>query len=257
MGVFSRFFRVKSPKTEQRFNIKNPADLALFRGVDGSPLVVNAETAMGVSAFWAGVNLISSSLATVPCVVMQSNEKGKGPAVDHDQYDLLKNSPGKYYTSVSYRRALFASALVYGNAYSEIIRNEQTGRPIAYELQDSSLIDLKILKDSQGDEAIWYLNNKTKKMIPYVDMIHISGLGFSGVMGLELMDKIKTTLSVALSNANFANTYYKNNAFLGGALSFPAAITEEQYQRIDDQIKNKYSGEKNRGKTLILDGGAQ
>lgn len=250
MGIFSRFF-----KKEERFNLKNPSDWKVFHGTDGG-VIVDSNTATTVSAFWGGVNLIASTIGALPCVVIENTKNGQRIAREHDQFNLLKNTPGKFYTSIVYRRALIASAIIHGNGYAKIIRDRNTGRPLEYILQDSNAISVFFTETPEG-ERMWYKNSTTKEVISDENMIHIQGLGVSGITGDSLINKAKSVLSTALSNMSFADAYYKNGAFVGASLSFPTTMTAEQFDRTKAQILNEYTGTENRNKTIVLDGGAK
>ena len=86
-------------------------------------IVMNETNSMAISAVYACVSKISSSIATMPMQVMRKNVNGIEPAPQSNVQALL-NQPTEYTTSYEFFESLIAQACMYGCSYAEIIREQ-------------------------------------------------------------------------------------------------------------------------------------
>src|SRR3990172_9536440 len=70
---------------------------------DSIATTVNYSTAMGVSAFTAGIRLIAEDLASLPLITYERLEKGKRRAPEHPQYEMLHDEPNPHITAIIFR----------------------------------------------------------------------------------------------------------------------------------------------------------
>ena len=92
-------------------------------GVKSYKIGVKEETALAVSAVFAAVDRISSSLASIPLNIYEQRGDTRIKAVDYDQYYLLHTAPNIKYNSFQFRKTLFSHALLWGNGYVRIHRD--------------------------------------------------------------------------------------------------------------------------------------
>src|SRR5712671_1574301 len=80
---------------------------------------VDQNTAMGVSAFTAGIRLIAEDLASLPLVIYERLEKGKRRAIEHPAYAMLHDTPNPEMTSMVFRETGIGHMYSWGNWYAE------------------------------------------------------------------------------------------------------------------------------------------
>lgn len=79
---------------------------------------------MQMTAVYACVRILSEAIAGLPIHLYHYTEKGsKEKAVKHPLYFLLHDEPNPEMTSFVFRETMMTHLLLYGNAYSQIIRN--------------------------------------------------------------------------------------------------------------------------------------
>lgn len=66
-------------------------------GGSASGEIVNADTAMGVSAIWASIKVLSETVASLPFKLFKRDGDNKKLATDHPNFDLFKR-PNSYMT---------------------------------------------------------------------------------------------------------------------------------------------------------------
>ena len=79
---------------------------------------------MQMTAVYSCVRILSEAVAGLPLHLYQYTDKGsKEKAVDNPLYFLLHDEPNTEMTSFVFRETLMTHLLLWGNAYSQIIRN--------------------------------------------------------------------------------------------------------------------------------------
>ena len=85
---------------------------------------VSETTAVNFSAVYNAVWIISNTLASLPLILYKrTNEFNKERNPKHELYALLHNQPNPEMTSYVWREISQAHLLLWGNAYSQIIRD--------------------------------------------------------------------------------------------------------------------------------------
>ena len=79
---------------------------------------------MQMTAVYSCVRILSEAVAGLPLHLYQYTDKSsKEKAVDNPLYFLLHDEPNTEMTSFVFRETLMTHLLLWGNAYSQIIRN--------------------------------------------------------------------------------------------------------------------------------------
>jgi len=86
-------------------------------------------------------------------------------------------------------------------------------------------------------------------------MLHIKGLSTDGIMGKSPIQTSAESLGVSLSKEQFAGSFFKNSASIGGIITHPGTLKPETAKRLRASWNQTYSGSINAGKTAILEEG--
>lgn len=120
MGFFSNLFLGRDAPS----NSTAGSGYGFFMGSTASGKRVNARSAMQMTAVYSCVRILSEAVAGLPLQFYRYNDNGgKEKAVDHPLYFLLHDEPNPEMTSFVFRETLMTHLLLWGNAYSQIIRN--------------------------------------------------------------------------------------------------------------------------------------
>ena len=128
MNPITRLFGFRSRDKPQ--NKVGSAFSFLFGGTtSGKP--VNERTAMQTTAVYACVRILAEAVASLPLHIYRYNDDdGKERVTNHPLYYLLHDEPNPEMTSFVFRETLMSHLLLWGNAYSQIVRDGR-GRVMA------------------------------------------------------------------------------------------------------------------------------
>ena len=148
-----------------------------FFGSTTSGKVVNERTAMQTSAVYACVRILAETVASLPLHTYKRIDKGKEKALEHDLYYLLHDAPNPEMTSFIFRETMMSHLLLWGNSYSQILRDGRNNVKGLYPLMPD-----KVTVDRDKTGEIYYIYNKDGEQYPLRNdqVLHIPGLGFDG-----------------------------------------------------------------------------
>ena len=184
---------------------------------------MNERTAMQTTAVYACVRILAETIASLPLHTYRYTESGKQKARDHPLYNLLANAPNPEMTSFVFRETLMGHLLLWGNSYSQIIRDGR-GKVIAlYPL----LPDKMTVNRSEKGE-IYYLYNKEGQeyILTKDEVLHIPGLGFDGLVGYSPIAMAKNAIGMAIATEEYGAKFFANGANPGGVLEHPGAVND-------------------------------
>ncbi len=223
---------------------------SFFFGNTTSGKTVNERTAMQTTAVYACVRILAETIASLPLHTYRYTENGKEKARDHPLYNLLANAPNPEMTSFVFRETLMGHLLLWGNSYSQIIRDGR-GKVIAlYPL----LPDKMTVNRSEKGE-IYYLYNKEGQeyILTKDEVLHIPGLGFDGLIGYSPIAMAKNAIGMAIATEEYGAKFFANGANPGGVLEHPGVVKNPQ--RIRDSWNAVYQGTSNAHRIAVLEEG--
>ena len=183
MGFLKKLFR---PKIDNRFA---GSGYRFFFGQTDAGKVVNERTAMQMTAVYACVRILAESIASLPLHVYKRGKDGnRVRAEDSNLFFLLHDEPNPEMSSYIWRETMMTHLLLWGNAYSQILRNGKGEIIGLYPLMPGKM---SVERDETGQLYYRYtrydnepptLDGNTVILLPE-DVLHIPGLGFDGLVG--------------------------------------------------------------------------
>lgn len=211
---------------------------------------VNPRSAMQTTTVYACVRVIAETIASLPLHVYAHKDCGREKAYNHSLYRILHDEPNGEMTSFTWRETLMAHLLLWGNGYSQIIRDGR-GRIVALYplLPEHMLVD----RDSRG--RLVYAYNKDGADVPLrpEDVLHIPGLGFDGVMGYSPIALERNAIGLGIAAEEYGSRFFANGATPSGVLTHPGAVKDTT--RLRESWNAAYGGSSNSGKVAILEEG--
>ena len=120
MGFLSGIFRSRDKPSDRTAG----SSYSFFLGGTASGKYVTERSAMQMTAVYCCVRILSEAVASLPLQFYRyTDDGGKEKAVEHPLYFLLHDEPNPEMTSFIFRETLMTHLLLWGNAYSQIIRN--------------------------------------------------------------------------------------------------------------------------------------
>lgn len=170
-------------------------------GDDAEP-AITSQTALNYETLHSIVKLISEDLAKLPLNLFeQITEDERRVAVGHPVYALLKISPNPLMTAYTWRQVVMSHVLLWGNHYSQIVRDTNGQVRGLWPLDPS-----RMTAGMNGAERIYLYEQKNGETIALTqsEVFHVYGLGFDGIVGYN---PITLALRQALTLAHRADAY--------------------------------------------------
>ena len=210
---------------------------------------VSPDLAMKLSAVYACVYVLSSSLAQLPLHVKCKSGDKVETVKDHPAYYLLHDSPNAWQTSYKLREYAQSSVLLYGNAYIHIVR-DKNGEVVSLESLEPWKVQL--LKNGSRYVYAYYGDDKTMSLSPD-DVLHIKSLGPSIKTGKSVIQTHAETIGLGLDARKFASGFFGGNARPAGILSVKTPLNSnawENFKKMWQTAQEKLRSEEN--KTILL-----
>ncbi len=217
--------------------LRDPSDW-LFGALGGRESVagrrVNEKTALTVDGVYTCISIISDTLGSVPLDLKRRTQDGSEVARGDPRHQLVHSEPNVEMTSISWRAAVEAHILSWGNGFTWI-RRDEGGRPIALwpllpdrtraERIDGQLIYITRLETRDGSFQEFRM--------PADDVLHIPGLGFDGLGGYSPIRLMREALGAAMEAQDFSSRFFVNGAQVSGIITFPGAVKDPKKTRED------------------------
>ena len=240
-------------------NVRDSGTVFTF-GVADSGERVDEKSAMQIATVYACVRLLAESVAQLPLHLYRytNNGKGKEMAVDHPLYWLLHDIPNPEMTSFTWRETMMTHLLLYGNSYSQIIRDGRNGVVGLYPLLPENV---EVDRDEHGE--IYYIyhaysdetpGEKNKDILFRRDeVLHVPGLGFNGLVGFSPIAMMKNSLGAVLAVEKYGSSFFRNGAQPIGVLEHPGVLKDPEKIRV--QWRETYGGAGNAHKVAVVEEG--
>jgi HK97 family phage portal protein len=266
MGLFQRLFG----KAEKRgiplsqVTSQSAFELGLTDSPTRSGVTVSEQTALGISALWAGIRTISQDVGSLEPVLYRESSQGREVAEDHPVYALLTETPNPDMTRPVLFETLQAHALIHGGAFAEIERNG-AGTPTAlWPIHPRNVV---ILRDGSGNlvyRVTVTINNLNDQHqlgeqvdLAPEDILHVPGLSPDGTVGYRLLSIARETLGFAIATQRYGSSFYGNAARPGGILSTAGQLNDTARENLRRSWQLLHQGTENVGKVAILEEGIE
>lgn len=255
MGIFSGIFKSRDKPTNRTAG----SAYSFFLGSSTSGKRVNERTAMQMTAVYSCVRILSEAVASLPLHFYEYKADGsKAKAIDHPLYFLLHDEPNPEMSSYTFREVLMTHLLLFGNAYSQIIRNGKGEVVALYPLMpDRMTVD----RDEKG--RIYYEYRTSTDDAPTMkgqtvplaatDVLHIPGLGFDGLVGYSPIAMAKNAIGMAIACEEYGAKFFANGAAPSGVLEHPGTIKDPS--RVRESWTQTFGGSANSNKVAVLEEG--
>lgn len=257
MGILERL-GLKRQRGEPK-NKYEGNDFSLLFGRTTSGKTVNERTALQTTAVYACVRILSETIASLPLHVYRYTEGGKTKDTEHALYTLLHDEPNPDMTSFVFRETLMSHLLIWGNAYSQILR-DRSGQVIGlYPLLPDQM---SVHRSEKG--KLFYVYNRYEEdnpnfqekgsiVLSQEEVLHIPGLGFDGLIGYSPIALAKNAVGMTLACEEYGASFFSNGANPGGVLEHPGILKDPG--KVRDSWNAVYQGTRNAHKVAVLEEG--
>ena len=207
---------------------------------------------------YRAVRMVAEAAASIPWLLYE----GATELDDHPLLQLLKK-PNAHQGGADLLEALYGHLLVAGNAYAEAVTVDGVVREL-YALRPDRM---SVVPDASGWPAAfeYAANGRTVRFNqegdgPVPPILHVASFHpLDDYYGFPPLEAAQVSLDVH----NAANAWNKalldNAARPSGALVYKGEgnsnLSEEQFERLRDELQANFSGSTNAGRPLLLEGG--
>lgn len=247
MKIFGWELRRADPEAEKRSAVLDLILRERMLDISGDG-TVTPRGAMGITAVWACVNLISKSVAMLPWAAMIRNGAERAPALDHPLHSVLAVSPNNYQTPMVFRRQAMAHLLLWGNFYAEIQRDRRSGDAIGLYPVHPSEVTVE-LRDGRKTYMMKGQRFSDDEVFHLLDYTH------DGIRGVSPIAQFRATLNMSRLAVEYGENFYRNGAKLAGVLEHPNNLSPDAMARLKQGWTDAYAGASNAGRVAILEEG--
>lgn len=223
-----------------------------FGGKSPAGVYVDMDTALTLGAVNACVRIIAETLGVLPWHLMEKDPqtKKRRRLADERLDALLSLEPNPEMSSQTLREVLAHHALLRGNGYAEIVR-DQGGRVIEIWPLPPNGIPRRRLDSDELVFEFWVAGERF--WIPYTDIFHIKGLSPMGVVGYDVVSYMATTVGLGIAVEEFRSEYYANGAIFSAVLEHPKKLSQDAQDRLKKDLEDNYTGRGKRWRLKVLE----
>ncbi len=235
------------------FSSKN--NLSNIRAESASVLLgdggsITSSNAQKIATVFSCINIKANALAVIPIKTYLRADNGKKEDHNNTLYDLLRYAPNELLIASLYKKMISQDLDLRGNHYSQIVRNG-LGEIVALHPLIADKMEVNYSVDRK--RKVYKYSNQ---IIKSSKILHIFDIPDSeGLKGLSRIEYAKQSLDYAKSTSTHGNNLFKNSAMPSGSFEMPGTLGDDSYNRLKNDLTNKYSGTANAGKPLLLEGG--
>ena len=246
---------------KRRANDVRLSDLSSWNDVIGSGLstmagpVVNEDTAMRLTAVYACVDRIASSVGMLPLEIYRRSGQGRERVRDHAYYEMLHDAPNDRMTSSVFWEGYMVNKLLAGDGIGLFDRT-YGGKVLGIHLVPSRHVSVE-LRDGRLRYSVW-LDQKNYEVFDQDDVIHVPCLGWKNNRGLSPIANCRETLGLGMASDDFGSQFFSNGPHLGGVIRYPhKKVSADQAEEIRHYWRRKHQGIDNAGLPAILSEGGE
>lgn len=249
--------------TGPSFSIGDPA-LAEFFGMSGSSLAgvsVTESTAIGLTAVYRAVSIISGTIAGLPLRSFRTDSDGQRQPVP----SFLDNpsGPGGPYTQFEWLELVMTHLLLHGNAFLQHLYNG-AGAIVGLLPVLPSAVTVKPIQNE--DELANYggpdgtyrkyfeiqLADGSRRDLTCAELTHIPALGTDGIRGLSPLEMHRQALGTGIAGDRAAARLFGSGLLLGGLVSGDENMDQDDARQAAADLKARMAGTDHAGDIVFL-----
>lgn len=266
MSLVSRmrgFFERRTTTVSDAGSPMSPNDW-LIRAFGGAPAAagvpVNESTALSWTALMAGVRFLSETLAALPLDVFQRRDtRGRDALPLHPLARMYRSGPNPEQTWFEWIELGQAHAVLWGNAYSQIIFN-QGGEPAELWPLNPDRVTMERRRDGILQYRVTFPADDLggvggSAIIPFDEMLHVRGFSRWGLLGERIARVHREAIGLGLATEVFGSLLFGQGLNAGGFLEHPQTMSKEAQDRLRTAIEAQAAGLSNAHRLAVLEEG--
>lgn len=250
MGILQRAWNALIQRDAGRLSGRRSVGVSRHAGV-----YVDQDKAMTFSAVWAACRLVSETVAMLPWGYHEELDNGGNKKLTKDSLSrVLRRQANPEMTAFTWKQVAVYHALMWGNSYSEIER-DNAGNVIAI----WPMLPDRTTPIRQGRALVYEYNlgSGEKVFLPATSVLHIRGLSFDGIMGLDVLTYLARTAAIGVAMDSFQAAFFANGTHVSGGLFHPKTLSKDAQKRLRDEFEEVYRGPTNAFRMGVFEEGLE
>lgn len=202
-------------------------------GGGNSKSIANAKTSLTLSAFFNGVDQLSTDIAKMPKAIYRKTDRVREKLSSHPANYLIATAPNEFMTAFDFWRTIVLLMILKGNAFVQIHRNTTTGEEEFFDILDNEKVDVK---KSKNKLVYTY---KGSENIDSSDILHFKFFTLNGLVGVSLLKFAAANLGVQLDAHEYGGEMYSKRGLGYGVIESESEVKNENKKLIVDGFKSK------------------
>lgn len=226
--------------------------------LNGDTEPITEDSVMAIPSFGAAVALVADTVASLDILMMKNSDEGVPLPVKNDYRTALLNSQvNESMSAFNYKRSVVKDLLLYGRSFSYIDRSKNNINGI-YPLMSKDMTTEVYTYGGYKYYGVYTYNSQSGSYnYDEDDLMNVISDTPDGITSTGIMSDYAPTLQLALAQRDYEKNLMANGAVPVGAVSSQRTVAQETLDRLKSQFNQSYTGSKNAGKTLFLEGGLE
>lgn len=244
-------FRAPDPPYEppdtRNWSISDPQLVSVFGGSPSlAGVSVNDRSAMGLSAVWRCVSLISSSIASLPLRTVATDASG----ITQRSTSFLDDPAGPDgVTGFEWAEFLMISLLLHGNGYFHKIIGG-AGQLLGLQPLPPQCVGVEVKNGHKLYRV--QLENGQSRQLTDREILHIPGISLDGVSGVSPIAIAKNSLGAAIGQERSAARLFSNGLLSSAIVTPEDTLTEDEAREIKTTLNRTIAGEGHAGEITVI-----
>ncbi len=234
---------------------------------------VDQHNAQTHSAVWAATRIISESIAMLPLHLKSRTGKMTDNADGREDYWTLHDMPNPEQDAFTWFAMQVPAQVNSGNAYAEIVRDDNTGQVIElWPIHPSRIPESNIVRNpssmGQGPtdvgepgEIVYWVKGDHGEVspVPRSRMLHVPSVVMSdnGITGKGVVDWGAEVIGTAMQTERHVAAFYRNGATPDLQVKFPNGLPPDEREKLRETWRKVHGGADNAHNVLILTHGGE
>lgn len=211
---------------------------------------IETEIALKYSAVFACCRVLAETFASVPLMLYKKEGDERKAVTDLPIYDVMHNVPNEEMSHFNFAEAMMMGMCTDGNAIAQKLFNKDG------EIVGLYPIKATIERDKETKKLVYSVKDGTQtKTFKRIEVFHVPGVSLDGINGMSPISYAASAIRLGLSYESYGINFFKNSANPSGAFGTDGTLEELAYNRLKSQLKTEYTGLKNSGTPMLLEGG--
>lgn len=203
-------------------------------GGGNSKSIATAKTSLTLSAFFNGVDQLSTDIAKMPKAIYRKTDRVREKLHTHPANYLIATAPNEIMTAFDFWRVIVLLMLLKGEAFVKIHRNATTGEEEFFEILDNDKVTLK-----KTDHKLIYAVKG--EQINSADILHFKGFTLNGIRGISVISFAAANLGVQLDAHEYGAEMYSKRGMGYGVIESDSDVKDSNKKLIAEGFKARMS----------------